>query len=521
MATIFSGILWNYRRRDGQSERLTFSGLFVTMDGENTDGNRGTFMKKFCNNFLASMAFLTLVCLLFTACRSESVPPSAETAATTAAAEKTLDGTVTDASMNVLTVTADEGGVYSFADYETVLDDGLNLLVGARIRICYAGTLNRQASVQAVTLNRILLAPAANLTTTASVIPVPVTTTLPLTTTTTSSAPVKTPEHLLAGMTLKEKIGQMFIVRCPESGGAQDVEQYQMGGYILFDRDFNGFSRQEVIDHIQSYQQKAKLPLLIGVDEEGGIVNRVSHYFRAVPFWSPQDLYKEGGLPLIASDTEEKADLLHSLGINLNFAPVCDVSTDPDDYIHARSFGQNGRETAKYVETVVSTMQEKRMGSVLKHFPGYGNNKDTHTGIAHDSRPYSMFEKQDFLPFKAGIKAGAGCVLVSHNIVASMDKQAPASLSANVHRILREELGFDGVIMTDDLYMQAIRQYTGDREAAVVAVKAGNDMLCCTNYREQIPAVIAAVQNGDITEERIDESVLRILRWKQTLGLFA
>ena len=478
-------------------------------------------MKRSSWRYALVWSLIVSVCLCLASCHISERPFLTDTAATTAAADKILDGTVTDASMNVLTVTADEGGVYSFTDYMTVLDDGLNLLVGARIRICYAGTLDRQASVQAVTLKRILLVPAANSSTTASAIPVPVMTTLPPTTTTTSSAPVKTPEHLLAGMSLKQKVGQMFIVRCPESGGSQDVEQYQMGGYILFDRDFNGFSRQEVIDHIQSYQQKAKLPLLIGVDEEGGIVNRVSHYFRAAPFWSPQALYKEGGLSLIASDTEEKADLLHSLGINLNFAPVCDVSTDPDDYIHARSFGQNGRETAKYVETVVSTMQEKHMGSVLKHFPGYGNNKDTHTGIAHDNRPYSTFEKQDFLPFKAGIKAGAGCVLVSHNIVASMDRQAPASLSANVHRILREDLAFDGVIMTDDLYMQAIRQYTGDRDAAVVAVKAGNDMLCCTNYREQIPAVIAAVQNGDIAEERIDESVLRILRWKQTLGLFA
>lgn len=479
-------------------------------------------MKKILGKFLAAMALLTLVCLLFTACRPDSALPSTDTVTTTTtAADKILDGTVTDASMNVLTVTADEGGVYSFTDYMTVLDDGLTLLVGARIRICYGGTLDRQATVQTVTLKRILLAPAANSTTTTSTATIPVTTTRSPTTQTTSPAPARTPEQLLAGMSLEEKVGQMFMVRCPESGGAQDVERYQIGGYVLFDRDFNGFSRQQVIDHIQSYQKKAKLPLLIGVDEEGGIVNRVSHYFRAAPFWSPQDLYKEGGLPLIASDAEEKADLLRSLGINLNFAPVCDVSTDPDDYIHARSFGKNGKETAEYVETVVGVMQEKRMGSVLKHFPGYGNNKDTHTGIAHDSRPYSTFEKQDFLPFKAGVKAGAGCVLVSHNIVASMDKQAPASLSADVHRILREELAFDGVIMTDDLYMQAIRQYAGDRDAAVVAVKAGNDMLCCTNYREQIPAVMAAVQSGNITEDRIDESVLRILRWKQALGLLA
>lgn len=466
-------------------------------------------------------ALLVLLCVLPAACRSEDTPVQTETTTTTSAsAEQVLSGTVTDASMNVLTVTADEGGVYSFIDYMPALDDGLNLLVGARIHIHYTGTLDRQASVQRVTLNRIQIAPAAHSTVTTTTATISTATTLPPTTATHPAAD-KTPEELLAGMSIAEKVGQMFIVRCPESDSAKDVDRFQMGGYILFDRDFNGYSRQNVIDHIKSYQQSSKVPMLIGVDEEGGIVNRVSHYFRAVPFWSPQDLYKEGGFALIASDTEEKADLLHSLGINLNFAPVCDVSTDADDYINARAFGQSGKETARYVKTVVKAMQDKRMGSVLKHFPGYGSNKDTHTGIAHDNRPYTTFETQDFLPFEAGIEAGAGCVLVSHNIVACMDKQSPASLSANVHRILRENLGFDGVIMTDDLYMQAIRQYTGDSDAAVVAVKAGNDMLCCTNYREQIPAVIAAVQSGGISEERIDESVLRILRWKDSLGLLS
>jgi len=209
---------------------------------------------------------------------------------------------------------------------------------------------------------------------------------------------------------------------------------------------------------------------------------------------------------------------LNSLGINLNLAPVCDVSTNSADYIYGRTFGKTASLTATYIKTVVETMNSMKMGSALKHFPGYGNNVDTHTGISYDKRPYQTFETSDFLPFIAGIKANAGAVLVSHNIVTSMDAEHPASLSLKIHRILREELGFQGVIMTDDLYMQAIKQFTGEQQAAVTAVLAKNDLICCTDFEVQIPAVITAVKNGTIAESQIDESVTRILLWKLKLG---
>ena len=126
-------------------------------------------------------------------------------------------------------------------------------------------------------------------------------------------------------MTLEEKVGQMFIARCPEINSVQKVKEYNLGGYILFSRDFSGKTRDEIIQNIQSYQSAAKIPMFIGVDEEGGTVNRVSTNpnLRAVPFWSPQELYAEGGFDLIQSDTQEKCELLNSLGINLNFAPIC------------------------------------------------------------------------------------------------------------------------------------------------------------------------------------------------------
>lgn len=328
-------------------------------------------------------------------------------------------------------------------------------------------------------------------------------------------------QELLDGMTLEEKVGQMFIARCPETDAAQLAADYHLGGYILFGRDFKDKTAEQVTADIQSYQGAAEIPLLIAVDEEGGTVNRVSSNpnLRSSPFRSPQSLYSEGGLELVRSDAQEKCRLLESLGININFAPVCDVSQDPADFIYDRTLGRDAQETSQYVAAVVETMAEEGMGSVLKHFPGYGNNTDTHTGVAYDDRPYDTFLTSDFLPFQAGIAAGADMVLVSHNIVSAMDEASPASLSPEVHRVLREDLGFTGVIVTDDLVMDGVRDFAGDDEAAVLAVQAGNDLLCCTDFQTQVPAVLAAVESGEITEEQIDAAVLRVLTMKLRLGI--
>lgn len=328
-------------------------------------------------------------------------------------------------------------------------------------------------------------------------------------------------QEILEGMTLEEKVGQMFVARCPKENAAVKAAEYHLGGYILFGRDISGKTREEVVQDIRSYQEAAEIPLLIGVDEEGGTVNRVSKnpQLRAAPFWSPQKLYREGGFELVRSDTKEKCDLLRSVGINLNMAPVCDVSENPKDFIYRRSFGQNAGQTADYVQAVVEVMDEENMGSVLKHFPGYGNNVDTHIGIAYDERSYETFLTADFLPFQSGIDSGADMVLVSHNIVKCMDEQYPASLSLKVHEILRKELRFSGIILTDDLAMEAVGDFVPDIQAAVLAVQAGNDIVCCTDFEVQMPAVLAAVQRGEISEERIDESVLRILKCKIERGI--
>lgn len=328
-------------------------------------------------------------------------------------------------------------------------------------------------------------------------------------------------DELLNNMTPEEKVGQMFYVRCPEENAVEKISEYHLGGYILFGRDFADKTKEEIISDIQSYQGNSEIPLLIGTDEEGGTVTRVSDNtnLRSTPFLSPSDTFANGGWQAIENDAQEKADLLLSLGINVNMAPVCDLTSEPDAFMYYRSFSDNLEYENKFVKTVVDISKQNKLGTVLKHFPGYGNNEDTHTGIAYDNREYSEFENRDFIPFETGIENGADCVLVSHNIVDCMDSQYPASLSENVHKILREELNFDGVIMTDDLYMDAIRNYTGNSEAAVMAVKAGNDILCCTDFEIQYPAVLEAVKNGEIPVSQIDASVRRILKWKQNLGL--
>lgn len=331
----------------------------------------------------------------------------------------------------------------------------------------------------------------------------------------------QTLDTYIAAMPLEDKVSQLFFVRCPDVDAVAVLENHQFGGYLLFGRDFEDQTPDSIRAVISQYQSVSKIPILVGVDEEGGEVCRVSQYpaFRPAPFPSPQTLLNNGGLEAVAADTAEKSDFLKALGINVNLAPVCDLSTSPSDYIYDRTTGRGADETADYIQTVVSVMHDHGIGSVLKHFPGYGPNTDTHQDFSRDTRSLETLEANDFLPFIAGTTAGADAILVNHNITDCLDSTLPASLSAPVHQYLRESLHFDGVIMTDDLDMAAIRDYFPADTAAVAAVAAGNDLIITSDYELDIPAVITAVQNGQISEEQIDTSVKRILKWKVSLHL--
>ncbi|MCI9063120.1 MAG: hypothetical protein HFJ17_00705 [Clostridia bacterium] len=322
----------------------------------------------------------------------------------------------------------------------------------------------------------------------------------------------------LKTMTLDEKISQMFLVRFPDKDETKILKQYKFGGYIFFAKDFKEKTEKQVKDKIQELQKISKIPILTAVDEEGGTVVRVSSNKNLAKekFKSPMDLYKLGGFDKIKQDTIEKSKVLNNLGLNLNLAPVVDVSTNPKDYMYKRTLGKGTKLTATYAKTAINASKGTNVSYALKHFPGYGNNVDTHTGKSIDKRSYSSIVKNDLPPFTEGIRAGAEAVLVSHNIVTSIDKKNPASLSLEVHKLLRNELNFTGVIITDDLDMGAV---SNDTDAAVKAIQAGNDLIITTDYKKSISSVKKAVKNKKISEKTINDSVVRILAWKYYKGL--
>ena len=322
--------------------------------------------------------------------------------------------------------------------------------------------------------------------------------------------------ELVKSMGTEEKVGQILLARCPSIDAVAEAKDFHLGGYVLFGNDFDRKTKNEIAGNIRSYVNSQDIPMIIAVDEEGGTVSRLSRNSELTdqPFKSPRELFDEGGIDAIVSDTKKKSLLMKSLNINTNLAPVCDISKMQGDFMYDRSLGQNPDITSDYVSRYTKVSQENGISVTLKHFPGYGNNVDTHTSVAVDKRTYETFVNNDFLPFKAGIDAGAHMVLVSHNIVECMDEKYPASLSQKVHNILREELGFTGIIVTDDLAMDAISKYVTDYSPYTAAVLAGNDMLCVSYYDEAYNDILKSVNNGTIDIELIDHAAMRVIAWK-------
>ena len=325
-------------------------------------------------------------------------------------------------------------------------------------------------------------------------------------------------EDKLAQMTLEEKVGQLFWARVPSNHQIEDLQSYHLSGYILFGRDFEGQTLEDMKVLTSRYQAASKTPLLIGSDEEGGTVTRISSILDT-PFQSPMTLYHQGGMEAVLADTNRKVEVLKSVGINAGLFPVADLARDPSAFIYDRTIGQDAQTTARYVEKVVAELQKSKVGSTLKHFPGYGDNGDSHTDIIQDNRSLDELRQADFLPFQAGIDAGADSVLISHNILSKIDT-VPSSISPKINEILRKELNFKGVIMTDDLDMAGLADFVSQDEAALQVILAGNDLILGSSFQTQIPYLLKKISSGDLTEERIDESVRRILAWKYDLGLF-
>lgn len=339
------------------------------------------------------------------------------------------------------------------------------------------------------------------------------------------------PEDILAEMTLEEKIYQMFIVSPEQITGVNTVtaagettklalQTYPVGG-VMYSKP-NMISQEQIKEVIDNSQSYSDINLFIAVDEEGGTVNRLMDTLGTTRIDSMYT-YKNKGTKTARENARTIAKDMKSLGFNLDFAPVADVWTNPQNtVIGERAYSDDFKEAAELVNAAVEGFHEGGVLCTLKHFPGHGDTaEDTHTSTAYVTKSIENMKGEEFLPFEAGMDAGAELVMVGHMIVESVDDSVPASLSEKiVTKILREELGFDGLIITDALNMAAISEQYPSGQAAVMAVKAGNDLLLePENLTESVNGIMEAVTEGDISEERINESVLRILQTKYDAGI--
>ena len=326
-------------------------------------------------------------------------------------------------------------------------------------------------------------------------------------------------DNFIKNMTLEQKVSQMFFPQMtPDpSSHYEDISTITPGGYLFFAYNFRGSETdiKNYIYHMQSLSKKAiELPLGILVDEEGGIVTRVSYHQRDEPFPSPQSIYNESGIEGILKIDQEKRDLLRKFLVNVNLAPVADISYNPKDMIYKRTLGRNATTTADYIAKDVESYVNDNFTCCAKHFPGYGNNSDSHIDVTRDNRSYETFLNEDFLSFKAAIEKKIPMILVAHNIVKCKDPIYPASLSKTWNNILRNDLNFSGLILTDDLSMGAITKFKSNESVAVLAVKAGVDILLTSKYKTQRQEVIDAVKSGNISEDIINKACRRIIAWK-------
>lgn len=324
----------------------------------------------------------------------------------------------------------------------------------------------------------------------------------------------------LIDMTIEQKLAQMMILTNEKDIHAANLQTYQPAGIILFQVDFSGKTMEQVSERVRTLQSYMSIPLFVGVDEEGGEVSRLKTLAETdLPEFSSARALTEQGEESIKEDTRIKMQYLKDMGLNLNFAPVADVVDQKSSYMYQRSASGNPQVASEYVTAVLEVMGEEQIMACVKHFPGYGNNVNTHDGLAHDSRSVEEYEEKDFLPFLASIEAGVDMVMVSHIIMESVDQENPSSLSPAVHNILRNDMNFDGVIIADDLNMQAILKSMTIQEATAKALVAGNDMIFSADFAASMRGALDAVQQGELTEEQVNASVERVLRMKIENGL--
>lgn len=344
---------------------------------------------------------------------------------------------------------------------------------------------------------------------------------------------VQNAQALLETMTLEEKIWQMLFLTQEEltdtmgtqyagEGTREALSQYPVGGIIYFSSNIS--SEQQLRELIGNTQSYSEIPLMIGVDEEGGRVSRLSG-IGVTDYVDPMQSYGSARDEKAVYDLGRHfAESLIDVGFNVNYAPVADIVTNPDNTeIGDRSFSDDPSVAAAMVVQMVKGMQDNGLISCLKHFPGHGSTSaDSHYGLSVSERTLDELRGAEFIPFMAGIDAGVELVMMSHMSLPNVTgSDVPCDLSYEVVTgLLREELGFEGVIISDSHEMAAITAYYSCGEAAVLAVKAGCDVVLMPESKQEAAnALLEAVADGTLSEERINESVLRILSLKYEYGI--
>ena len=349
-----------------------------------------------------------------------------------------------------------------------------------------------------------------------------------------SSEADKRARETLSSMTQDEKIWQLFYVT-PElltgvdtatrAGDATKdaLEEMPVGGIIYFAKNLE--DRAQSVEMLQNIQSYSKIPLFLGTDEEGGVVSRVGSNpaMQAVAAPSAQSLGEQADPAAVYQAGQDIGGSLHAIGFNMDFAPVADVSSGSASVIGSRSFGTDAQLCASLVSVMTGSLRAEEIIPCLKHFPGYGSAiTDDHYGTSVLTKTLDELEACDFLPFSSGIEAGAPFVMVSHlSVPEVVGDNTPSDLSETiVTELLRNKLGFTGVIITDSHQMASITDLYTPGEAAVKALQAGVDMILMPqDLQEAFDGVKAALAAGTLTQARIDESVLRILQVKAAYNI--
>lgn len=346
-------------------------------------------------------------------------------------------------------------------------------------------------------------------------------------------------EEYIRSMTLEEKVGQLFYVtignlESPEQErsnqytelserGRSILQQYHPGGVILMGGNIQTDDQVSALTAV--LQEDSEIPLFIGVDEEGGTVSRLGNAggISIGNVGSMRGIGDTGDAFKAYETGETLANGLISLGFNMDFAPVADVLTNSNNYeIGPRSFGSDANLTAAMVSAEIRGLQEHEVSAVAKHFPGHGGViGNSHNNLQYVETSVEELRQVEFLPFQAAIQADTDAILISHLVLTTIEPEQPSTLSPLVVTgLLRNELGYEGVAITDSFQMGSITENYSQSEAAVLAVQAGCDMILMpVEYTTCYQGVLEAVRSGTISEEQIDESCVRILRAKIKRGI--